>query len=320
MIGMITGSVFTLEPPRLIITAPNQELYASGNLSGHIVAAECNPGGGTSCPCSLTDVQVTSHLSYGEVTSNPRRTNTWVNAIGYKAFRENFPSAPLSLNTYTYRAEVRLPTLPKPSITQLQNPEAVHLMIQFWDGRNGLWPADKRTLEGAIYWNLNPWTVDAGAVKVYTFPTVLTNTGLNLRADTNWHSFELTVDLVSRKYISLRVDGRFYDLSSVPLAQVSHPDWGSELALNITTESMAAWPGASCANIFSWTTQFRNLAFVKVLPELSWSGSAGKSYKLETSQDIVNWSELPGLLSTAGAIPLSSTGTMSFYRLREQSP
>ena len=85
-------------------------IYTSQNLSGHSLFAECNPGGGTSCACSSEDVSLTPFAEYGQVTSNVRRTNTYVNAIGYKQFTEVFPDGePIALGIYRYTGQVSLP-------------------------------------------------------------------------------------------------------------------------------------------------------------------------------------------------------------------
>jgi len=240
-------------------------LYSSLNLDGHTVFAECNPGGTSSCPCSESDVSISWHPDYGEVTSNPRLMNTYVNAIGAKKFVGAFPDGtPITLGTYSYRGEISLPLTPTASVSQTVNSQAAHMMIQLWDGSNSLYPSNKNALEGTIYWSLNAWVTDTyGHVLVYTGgdPLVLFDTGLVATPDTNWHPVELTVDLKKQEYVSITVDGQTRDLSDIDLARVSHPNWGDELALTITTESLAAWPGPTCPFVFTWTTRFRNLEF-----------------------------------------------------------
>jgi parallel beta-helix repeat protein len=76
--------------PLVFRHCPASSTYASHNLSGHSVAAECNPGGGTNCPCSDEDVSIASYDCYGEVTSNVRGIHTYVNAIGYQKVRRDF--------------------------------------------------------------------------------------------------------------------------------------------------------------------------------------------------------------------------------------
>ena len=251
--------------------SPNYVLiYTSQNLSGHSVYPECNPGGETNCSdsCSGEDVSITSFEDYGEVTSNVRERNIYVNAIGYKKFIETFPNRDsIDLRTYKYTGQVKLPVCPSDNVSQIKNPQAVHMMIQLWDGRESLWDSNNNTLEGTIYWDLNPWTQDGknGTIKIYTKPMILTPI-TNLTPDTNRHTFELVVNLTSKRYISMTIDGKLTDLSTYELAQVYHgPEssepWGKDISLIITTESLAAWPGENCTNVFTWTTQFKDLEF-----------------------------------------------------------
>lgn len=250
-----------------LVSRQSRLIYSSLNLAGHSLFPECNPGNASSCPCSDADVSLLTFDNYGEVTSNVRTVNTYVNAIGYKKFVESLPSGEaISLGVYTYRGEVNLPTLPNPDAAQTNNPQAVHLMIQLWDGRNALFPSHRETVEGTIYWDLNPWVAsEYGKVKVYTKSLNLVDTGIKVipTAMTNWHSFEVVVDLKSQKYISITIDGDTRDLSALELARVSQPSWGNEVSLSITTESLATWPQADCSNVFSWATRFRNLEFRK---------------------------------------------------------
>ena len=119
----------------------NIVLYVSENLAGHSVAAECNPGAVSSCGCSPQDVQLASLPGYGEVTSNVNKKHTFVNAIGYKKFTEELPNgSPIVLGIYKYSGQVRLIRIPSKDNTQQENAEAIHLMIQLWDGRNELSP------------------------------------------------------------------------------------------------------------------------------------------------------------------------------------
>ncbi|GIV57875.1 MAG: hypothetical protein KatS3mg042_0788 [Rhodothermaceae bacterium] len=245
---------------------PPAPLYTSANLAGHEVFAECNPGNQSQCACDTSDVALRSRNGHGEVTSNANRRGTYVNAIGARKFTDTFPDGtPLTLGRYSYTGEVRLPVLPRPDATQRENPQAVHMMVQLYDGRDALFAAEKTTLEGAIYWDLNPWLPDVGTIRVYTGedPLSLVDTGLTVPPDTAWHTFSLTVDLATRRYVAITVDGQIRDLSHLPLARVAHPEWGDDLSLILTTESMAAWPQATCGQVFTWTTHFRNLVFTR---------------------------------------------------------
>jgi hypothetical protein len=239
-----------------------ETIYTSTNLSGHTVVRECNPGSQTTCPCDSLDVSLISHSSFGEVISNPRQVTTYVNAIGYNKFTDTFPNGSrLSLSTFKYKYLVKLPSIPRPDDTQKKNPQAVHMMIQLYDGKNSLYKSDNTTLEGTIYWSLNPWTSEAGKIKIYEYPMNLVETGLTVPADTFWHCFELTVNFLTQKYVSISIDGTAKDLGSVSLAQKKHSDWGNDVSLSITTESEAASPDAGCTKIFTWATYFKGLEF-----------------------------------------------------------
>jgi hypothetical protein len=261
--GAVSSTTSILYLPLVQLQHP--PLYASTNLAGHSVIGECNPGGGTACACDpVLDVRLEPFSGYGEVTSNPRQRNTYVNAIGYKKFTDTFPDGtPVRLGRYEYKACVRLPVLPVTNLGNQNNAQAVHLMVQLWDGPNALYPADHQTLEGALYWDLNPWEADYGHLKIYTDPIVLYDTGAVLQPDTEWHCFTLTVDLAKQEYVRLTYTNaagqHSIDLSGKKLAKVSHPDWGSDLSLSITTESMATWPQYTCPYAFSWTTQFKDV-------------------------------------------------------------
>jgi hypothetical protein len=238
-------------------------IYSSRNLEGHEIFAECNPGGGTNCACSGEDVRITAYGDFGEVISNVREVNTYVNAIGFKKFTEKFDlGIPVGLGVYQYIGEFRITRVPAQDTSQLENGQAIHLMVQFWDGRNAHYQADSFSLEGALYWDLNPWEVDYGKIMVYTYPPLkLVETGIYLEPDTNWHSFELVVDLAGQRYRSIRINGQEKALQHVGLAKVFHPDWGNDVSLSITTESLATWPQYDCTNIFKWTSRFKNLEF-----------------------------------------------------------
>jgi hypothetical protein len=238
-------------------------LYSSTDLAGHAVATEWLGG----AQATASDVDIRSLGTYGEVVSNPKRRDTYVNAIGHKKFIEKFPSGkPFRMGRYRYVAHVQLPAMPKPDATQKTNPQAMHIMIQFWDGRNALYQSDKTTLEGAIYWDLNPWTSkEFGKIKVYTEPVKLADTGVRLSPDTSWHRFELVVDLDAKRYVSITIDDETRDLSNVRLAEVKQPKWGDEVALTITTESLASW-SEDGKGAFTWTTRFRDISLSEDKP------------------------------------------------------
>ena len=256
----ITPSTWSYLP--LISKQLYRVVYFSHNLSGHSVSAECNPGNASSCPCSDADVSIVVLPNYGEVISNPRKIGTYVNAIGHQKFIESLPGGePIALSVYAYAGQVSLPVVPFPNVDQTENPQAVHIMIQLWDGRNALFQSNKTTREAVIYWDLNPWASDYGKIKVYTNPASLVETGITLTPDTNWHSFEVVADLATQKYVSITIGGETRDLSHLEMARVYQPTWGDEVALIITTESLASWPGTGCPYVFTWATRFRDLEF-----------------------------------------------------------
>ena len=244
-------------------------IYTSQNLAGHTIFAECNPGGGTNCPCSALDASITSLVDYGSVTSNIRQVNTFVNAIGYKKFPEIFPDGDsISLGIYKYVGYIKLPIMPLANYSQHQNPQGVHFMIQVWDGRGKLFGLTDSSYECSIYWELNPWVQPSGKVYIYKTDTsnpsgyILIETGIILSPDTLWHRFELVSDLVHRKYVSVTVDGNIKAMD-YPMHHVYHPDWGQDISLIITTETSATWPEYNCNKIFYWSTYFKDLVFTR---------------------------------------------------------
>lgn len=237
---------------------------AWGPLAGYGVSTECNPGGHTSFPCGSSDVLIANSAdgTCSEVTANPRGITTFVNAIGNRKFTNTTPDGQgIQLKTYKYVYAVRLPRVPTTGSLPWVG-EQVHQMIQFWDGNNVLWSANKHTLEAAIYWKLNPWDADYGKIMVYTLDAngnvVPKDYGLFLQPDTNWHVFELRADLANRVYAGVAIDSVWNPLTNVPLARVYHPDWGTDLSLILTAESENAYPGSTNPIVTQWTTQFKD--------------------------------------------------------------
>ncbi|WP_020579733.1 hypothetical protein [Actinopolymorpha alba] len=233
-----------------------------GPLAGYGVNAECNPGGG-SFPCDGSDVAI-QHLSgYTAVTANPRGRITFVNAIGNRRFTDRTPDQqPLRLTSYEYVFAVRLPLVPSRD-TAPWFPEQIHQMIQFWDGSERLWDSNKRTMEAAAFWKLNPWDPNFGKIFIYSRDAsdnlIAVDTGFMPRLDTNWHIFDLHADLASQTYAGLLIDGlRVPNVQGRPLAWISHPDWGSDVTLILTAESENAYPGSQNPIVTQWTTQFRD--------------------------------------------------------------
>jgi hypothetical protein len=244
-------------------------LFESGNLAEYEMFLEPNPGAGTTCGSSPNDGELISLSDHLEVVSNPRRVRTWVNTIAGRRFVEEIPgSGRIELARYRYRVSSRAPVVPRNDVTQAQNPQAAHMMIQLYDGREALWASGRRTLEAAIYWDLNAFTADVGKVKVYSGTSLdLVDTGITITPDTSWHSFELSADFNTREYISITVDGVSKSLADVPLASVDQSArWGSEVALIFTAESLAAWPQQACTGTYWWTQHYRDAAAWRTIP------------------------------------------------------
>ena len=241
-------------------------LFRSSTLADHRIAAECNPGHGTDCACGEADVELRSLPTFGDVTSNALRAHTWANAIGYKKLLFPLPDGSTlgcARAAYRYSGRFRLPVLPRADARQQQNPQAAHVMVQFWDGQSGA------TLEATIYFDLNPWaTCGVGSrqavVKIYRQPLTLVDTGIRVACDTEWHEFALELDLRTGRYRSVKVDGQECERCDEPLATVAQPTWSREPFLSVTAESLAAWPQSRCENVFWWTTDFADLAFERL--------------------------------------------------------
>lgn len=266
---LTVGGASLLSGGALLAARPARADYnliwnAWGPLQGYGVSTECNPGGHTTYPCGTSDVKIANSAdgTCSEVTANPRGIVTFVNAIGNRHFQDHTPDgAGIQLKTYKYVYAVRLPRVPTTGSLPWVG-EQVHQMIQFWDGNGVLWNSGKHTLEAAIYWKLNPWDADYGKILVYTMNAQgglgTIDSGITLTPDTNWHTFELRADLANRVYAGLAVDGHWNPLTNVPMAQVYHPDWGTDLSLILTAESENAYPGQSGTTVTQWTTQFKD--------------------------------------------------------------
>ncbi|MBA4386785.1 MAG: hypothetical protein C0404_02320 [Verrucomicrobia bacterium] len=297
-----------------------QVVYASSNLATHSVSFESSPGDSTTnCPCGMDDVAIVKHGSYAEVISNVRRTNFYVNAIGYQRFQDTYPDGTaLDLGIFRYKAEIRLPVLPSTDPVQTQNAQTVQMMLQMWDGTNRVWQADKHAIEATMYWGLNAW--EGGyyeRIKVYTDTTgrlELVDTGIRLPGDTNWHTVEFVADMVNRKWVSIRVDTNLADISGIAIPLVERTNWGNEVLYHITQESCATYPGPGYLNIFTWTTEFRNVELSKLCffvdldattsgsnnVCLQWDSEPFLKYQVKTSADLRVWGDVPGILTGTG--------------------
>ena len=239
-----------------------------GPLTGYGVSTECNPGGTTSFPCDSSDVAIStgsdSAGQFSQVTANPRGITTFVNAIGNIHLTNTTPDGqPIRLTTYRYVLAFRLPSVPTTSSAPWIG-EQLHEMIQFWDGSNRLWNANKHTLEASVFFKLNPWDPNHGKVMVYTTNSsgalAAVDTGFTLPLDTNWHYFEINADLLHRVWAGIGLDGTQWNpLTNLPLAQVSQPTWGNDLSLILTAESENAYPGSTNPIVTQWTTDFKDV-------------------------------------------------------------
>jgi hypothetical protein len=229
---------------------------AWGAMAGYGVSTECNPGGG-GFSCGPGDVAIVHGSQFTEVTANPNGHITFVNAIGNRKFTGTTPDgAPVMRARYQYVYAIRLPRVPTTTSAPWIG-EQTHQMIQYWDGRD----PSKNTLEAASFWKLNPWSPDHGKIMVYTRDgngnLAIHDPQIRVEPDTNWHVFDIRADLANKVYDGISIDGHWNPLTNVPLAQIHHPDWGTDLSLILTAESENAYPG-SPPIVTQWTTQFKD--------------------------------------------------------------
>jgi hypothetical protein len=239
-----------------------------GPLTGYGVSTECNPGGTTSFPCDSSNVSIStgsdSSGRFTQVTANPRGATTFVNAIGNIKLTNTTPDGqPIQLTTYRYVLGFRLPRIPTTTSAPWIG-EQLHEMIQFWDGSNQLWDANKHTLEASVFWKLNPWDPNHGRVMVYTTDSSgalsAVDTGFTLPLDTNWHYVEINADLHNRVWAGIGLDGTQWNpLTNLPLVQIFQPTWGGDLSLILTAESENAYPGSSNPIVTQWATDFKDV-------------------------------------------------------------
>ena len=273
---VVTAGMAMLAVTGLAVVAPARPAQAAtetlvweqfGPLAGYGVSTECNPGHTTSFPCGPADVAITtasdSTGQFSQVTANPRGITTFVNAIGNIHLTDITPDGqPIQLKTYRYVLGFRLPQIPSKTIAPLIG-EQMHEMVQFWDGSNRLWNANKHTLEASVFWKLNPWDPNFGKIMVYTTSNgalSAVDTGFTLPFDTNWHYFEINADLLHRVWAGIGLDGKQWNpLTNLPLATVSHPDWGNDLTLILTGESENAFPGTTNPSVTQWTMDYKDV-------------------------------------------------------------
>ncbi len=261
---VVFGVLFFLTSSQILLAtdADFSTLYDSEYLEDFYVSAECNPGGVSDCPCTIDDVEMKFYDTYAVITSNPNLNQAYVNAIGGYSMIETYPSGvPIRQGIYKYSGKIRLPSIPTADVTRTDIPQAVHMVVFFWDGRNALLENDKVSFEGGMLWNLNPWDPNQGKIYIYTNPITPIETGLTIAPDTQWHDIEFVVDFYSFTYVSITIDGSTIDLSGIPVAQVYRPDWGNEVALLFSVESLAAWPLPGCPYTFTWSMYYKDITF-----------------------------------------------------------
>lgn len=236
------------------------ELLYSKNLADLELFAECNPGGTTDCPCSLADVGLVIHPSYGEVVSNIHKRHTWVNALAVSKHYEKYPdNTPIGLHQYSFSFETRLPTIPSLDIEQQQNAEQIDFAIILYDGRNQFGRGAKRRYEIAGIWKLNPHHPDHNKVLVRTANGSYMDTGIFLPYDQQWHHFIFKGDHDKEELISITVDGTTVDLSGVPIWVRWSPEWGDDVSIWAAVESQAMYPQPTCEYIFWWNQHYRSI-------------------------------------------------------------
>lgn len=107
-----------------------------------------------------------------------------------------------------------------------------------------------------------PW--DPGYGKIFAYTTASDgslnsyDTGITLTPGTNWHVFDVRADPLNRVWAGVAVDNHWNPLTNLPLARIYHPDWGPDLSLILTAESVNAYPGSTNPLVTQWTTQFKD--------------------------------------------------------------
>jgi hypothetical protein len=235
------------------------------------LSVECDPGGG-GFPCSTTPGVDAAYYDdftngFSVVQANAQPRVTFVNAIGRKlnegciSDQNGVCVAPIQLTTYQYITAMRLGS-PSAMWNAASSGEQTHAEIMFWDGTNQLWNANKHTLEASVFLKLNPWDADYGKWMAYYMDSsgglALFDTGC--RSDptdtSTWHAVDVRADLLHRVWAGVAIDTCWSSVNGLPLAQIYHPEWGSELALAFTAESENIYPGQNQITRFS--TLFRD--------------------------------------------------------------
>jgi len=237
-------------------------LFYSPNLEGLSLNVECNPGGGTSCPCSIDDVALEILETYGEVISNVRLRHTWANALVGKKYQEAWGDIPIHLTKMFLAFQTRMPTIPKPSTSQIFNAEQHDWNMTIYDGRNQFGRGSHRRIEASMFRKLNPWSPDGKRGKVFVATrNGNVDSGLVIPIDKKWHNVLMIADFDKEHYVQLAVDDNFVDLSDVPLFEKYSYDWGNDIASWATIEAVSTWPQSNCQYIFAWKQQYKNFIF-----------------------------------------------------------
>lgn len=245
----------------------------NGPLTHYQLNLEPNPGVPGPYPTTpgMSDVAMKTVTAGGrlctEVTANTKPRNVYVNALPFdKYFTKTPDGQPIDLDTYRYRFAVRLAHVPKPERGPY-NYQSVEMSLQFWDGSNDIWQANKRQVEATIYWDLAPWDKNFGEIMVYTNSPdgglTLHDTGIHLTPDTKWHTFELTADLKRQVWDGIAIDNRSNPLTGLPLLLRSHPDWGPGVFLALTAEAMNCYPGPDAGYVNQCVVDFADMKFFR---------------------------------------------------------
>lgn len=247
-----------------------------GALAHYQLTLEANPGNNGHYPTTpdMSDVGMRNTVALGRpctaVTANVKPRNVYTNALAFYKLNTKTPDGkPIALTTYRYDFAVRLAHAPVAEQGPY-NGQSVEMSMQFWDGSNDLWKADKRQVEATIYWDMNPWDKTCGEIFVYTQGPggglKLYDTGIYLKPDTNWHTFELRADLGRKLWTGITIDGRTNPLTNLPLLLRRHADWGPGVFLALTAESMNCYPGPEAKYVNQWTTDFADVRLYRASP------------------------------------------------------
>ncbi|HEX5324815.1 MAG TPA: hypothetical protein VFW40_13590 [Capsulimonadaceae bacterium] len=248
----------------------------SGPLAHYALTLEANPGINGPYPTTpdMSDVSMKTVTAGGamctELIANTKPRNIYANVLAFYKLNGKTPDGkPIQLTTYRYQFAVRLEHVPVARQAPY-NAQSVEMSLQFWDGSNTLWHADKRQVEATIYWDLNPWSKSFGEIMVYTNAAngglKLYDTGIHLTPDTNWHTFALSADLARRVWSGITIDQRTNPLPNLPLLLRKHEDWGGGMAIALTAESMNCYPGPKASYVNQCTTDFKDVKLSRVAP------------------------------------------------------